>query len=73
MDVKMVQIAVGILGQDQGKGLGPGREWAVDVISHYAGPVKPSEAARKLLLNTQGGAIGVDQRHWLDVFWPRSL
>ena len=49
MDVKMVEIAVGILSQEPKDSIAPAREWAVDVISYYAGPVRPSDAARSAL------------------------
>ena len=56
MDVKMVEIAVGILGQEPKDNIAPAREWAVDVIDHYA-EVKPSPEVRFALVHNQ--AIGV--------------
>jgi hypothetical protein len=52
MDVKMVEIAVGILSQEPKENIAPAREWAVDVIDYYA-EVKPSSGARKALINNQ--------------------
>ncbi len=52
MDVKMVEIAVGILGQEPKDNIAPAREWAVDVIEHYA-EVKPSAAVRAALVNNK--------------------
>jgi hypothetical protein len=50
MDVKMVEIAVGILSQDPKENIAPAHEWAVDVVSHYA-EVKPSAEVRKALVD----------------------
>jgi hypothetical protein len=52
MDVKMVEIAVGILSQEPKENIAPAREWAVDVISHYA-EVKPSNAVRSALIENR--------------------
>ena len=52
MDVKMVEIAVGILSRDPEPGIAPAREWAVDVISTYS-DVKPSEAVRNALIENR--------------------
>ena len=50
MDVKMVEIAIGLLSQEQKESIAPAREWAVDVISFYSAPeVKPSESVREAL------------------------
>ncbi len=47
MDVKMVEIAVGILSQEPKENIAPAREWAVEVISFYSDPeVKPSEQVK---------------------------
>ncbi len=50
MDVKMVEIAVGILAKEPESGVAPAREWAVDVIAEYSA-VKPSDAVRQALVN----------------------
>lgn len=49
MDVKMVEIAVGILSQEPKANIAPAREWAVDLISRYA-EVKPSPEVRAALI-----------------------
>jgi hypothetical protein len=52
MDVKMVEMAVGILSQDPTDNIAPARQWAVDVISHYSEKaVKPSPQVREALVN----------------------
>ncbi len=45
MDVKMVEIAVGILSQEPKENIAPAREWAVDVIERNAN-VTPSQEVR---------------------------
>jgi hypothetical protein len=49
MDVKMVEIAVGILSQEPKEGIAPAREWAVDVINGYS-DVKVTPEARAALV-----------------------
>ena len=51
MDIKMVEIAVGILGSDDKKepGLAPARAWAADVIDRYS-QIPLSPEARKSLI-----------------------
>jgi hypothetical protein len=52
MDVKMVEIAVGILSQEPQDNIALARQWAVDVISHYSEDgVKPSQEVRDALVN----------------------
>ena len=50
MDVKMVEIAVGILSQEPKESIAPAREWAVDVIERNAN-VTPSQEVRDALVN----------------------
>lgn len=52
MDVKMVEIAVGILSQEPKDNIAPARQWAVDLIEHYAG-VKPSAEVRAALVENR--------------------
>lgn len=52
MEVKMVEIAVGILRAEPEANIRPAREWAVDVISEYS-EVPMSKAAREALLSHQ--------------------
>lgn len=58
IDVKMIEIAVGILSQEPESNIAPAREWAVDVITRYADP-KPSESVRKALVNNRVLRTGV--------------
>ena len=55
IDVKMIEIAVGILAKEPESGLTPAREWAVELIAHYSeDAVKPSEAVKAALVNNKG-------------------
>jgi hypothetical protein len=57
MDVKMVEIAVGILSQEPKENIAPAREWAVDVIDHYA-QVSLSPQVRDALVNNRAVDLG---------------
>ena len=50
IDVKMIEIAVGLIRQPPLDQVQPAREWAVKVIEHYS-EVKLSPQARAALLN----------------------
>lgn len=52
MDVKMVEIAVGILAKEPTYPIQPAREWAVDVINQFS-QIPLSEPARAALLEHQ--------------------
>ena len=52
IDVKMIEIAVGLMRQPPTDMVQPAREWAVDVIQHYS-EVKLSAQARAALLKCQ--------------------
>jgi hypothetical protein len=58
IDVKMIEIAVGILSQEPKPNIAPAREWAVDVIARYAEP-KPSTAVREALVKHRALRGGV--------------
>ncbi len=53
MDVKMVEIAVGILSREPTDAIAPAREWAVDVINHYSDAVRLTPAARSALIQNR--------------------
>jgi hypothetical protein len=57
MDVKMVEIAVGILRTEPTENTRPVRDWAVDVLGHYSKDVPLSEGAREAL---KGHRLGYD-------------
>lgn len=57
MDVKMVEIAVGILAREPTPPIRPAREWAVDIINEYSN-VSLSPQARAALLENQIDAAG---------------
>jgi hypothetical protein len=62
MDVKMVEIALGILAKSPTDPVKPAREWAVDVINQYSA-VKLSPQARDAFLENQieiGGMPSVE-------------
>ncbi|WP_128292029.1 hypothetical protein [Afifella aestuarii] len=67
LDVKMVEIAVGILAQEPKENIAPARKWAVDVIAQYSRVALSPEVRNAL---TTGQAIGPD---WLDLVDPRKL
>jgi hypothetical protein len=52
IDVKMVEIAVGLIRQPPTDNVQPAREWAIEVIDHYS-DVKLSAQARATLLKCQ--------------------
>ena len=57
MDVKMVEIAVGILSQEPKDNIAPAREWAVDVIQHYAKDKLSPEVRTALVGNRAIGYV----------------
>ena len=58
MDVKMVEIAVGILSQKPETNIEPARSWAVDVIQHYA-QVELTPDVKKALIENRALAYTV--------------
>jgi hypothetical protein len=48
-DIKMIDIAVGLLKEDPNGQLQPARNWAVDVISYYSTDVELSSEAKDAL------------------------
>lgn len=58
MDVKMVEIAVGILSKEPKDNIAPAREWAVDVIDHYAQVPLTPEARSALINNKAVNVLG---------------
>ncbi len=70
MDVKMVEIAVGILSQEPKNGIAPARAWAVDVIDHYA-DVKPSNDVKQALIENR--ALSPSFASSIDYFAPRNF
>ena len=50
IDVKMIEIAVGLLKENPKGPLQPARRWAVELIDHYS-DVKLHDEARAVLLN----------------------
>lgn len=53
MDIKMVEIAVGILRAEPSEGIRPAREWAVNIISYYSPEVPLSAKARDALIQNR--------------------
>jgi hypothetical protein len=52
LDIKMIDIAVGLLKEDPANiKLQPARNWAVDIISYYSADVPLTEEARNALKN----------------------
>jgi hypothetical protein len=51
MDVKMVEIAIGILSQEPKENIAPARRWAVEVIDAYSDKVKLSKEVQDALVN----------------------
>ena len=58
MDVKMVEIAVGILGQKPETNIQPARRWAVDVIEAYSTKVPLSPEVQTALIQNRALANG---------------
>ena len=52
IDVKMIEIAVGILSQEPTDNIAPARIWAVDLVSHYS-EVKLTEEVRTALIENR--------------------
>lgn len=71
MNVKMVEIAVGILSQEPKDNIASAREWAADVIDHYS-DVDLSPSARTALVNNR--AVSVVCGNWDSCgFWDKSM
>ena len=50
-DVKMIEIAVGILAAKPDQNIKPARAWAVDVLDHYSTDVKLTDEVKAALLD----------------------
>jgi len=77
MDVKMLEIAVGILSKDPTDNIAPAREWAVDVIQNFA-EVKLTEEARQSLIDNpavrwSNGGFGDYYETWTSSGGDQSL
>ena len=72
MDVKMVEIAVGILSQKPEANIEPARSWAVDVIQHYAQVELTPDVKKALIENRALGYSTPGFNMGYDTSWDTS-